>query len=123
MMNVVKEPTRGKNFLDLVLTPCAGKAQLLLKMGSLDHDAVLATLYFSLKVEQPVPGRTLYHWSFANWREMNAELVRTCFDFENLSVQESVDLLTNTLKELTEKYVPSSAPSPASCWMAKGGGH
>ena len=80
-------------------------------MGSSDHDAVLATLDFSLKVEEPVPGRKLYHWSLANWREMNVELSRTSFDFENLTGQESVDLLTNTVKELTEKYVPSSAPT------------
>ena len=103
---------RGKNFLDLVLTPCAGKARLLPKIGSSDHYyAVLATLDLSsLKAEEPVPGRKLYHWSLANWREMNVELSRNCFDFENLSVQESVDLLTNTLKELTDKYVPSSTP-------------
>ena len=80
-------------------------------MGSSDHDAVLAKLDFSLKVEEPVVSeRKLYDWSLANWREMNVELSRTCFDFENLSVQESVDLHTNTLKELTENYVPSLAP-------------
>ena len=55
MVNVVKKPTSGKKFLDLVLTPSAGKARLLPKMGSSDHGAVLATLDFSLKVEEPMP--------------------------------------------------------------------
>jgi hypothetical protein len=107
--NLITEPTRGKNFLDLVISPSEGEFELLPNIGTSDHMALKISLDLGMKgIKIPeITGRKVYHWSSANFREMNAELKRCSFDFERLSVQESVDLVTHTLCELTDKYIPS----------------
>jgi hypothetical protein len=95
--------------IDLVISPSEGEFELLPNIGTSDHMALKISLDLGMKgIKIPeITGRKVYHWSSANFREMNAELKRCSFDFERLSVQESVDLVTHTLCELTDKYVPS----------------
>lgn len=97
-------------------------------MGSLNHDTILAMLDLPPKVERACARKeVISHWTLAKWREMNVELRTTYVYFEHLSVQESVDLVTDTLKGITEKYVqppPQASPclgGPLSASGPKGG--
>mmetsp|Transcript_91185 Transcript_91185/g.209041 ORF Transcript_91185/g.209041 Transcript_91185/m.209041 type:complete len:170 (-) Transcript_91185:1952-2461(-) len=111
LINLVHKPTRGKNMQDLVFVPsdAEGKVEVLAKIGTSDHKALKVSLDLGMEgiQIQEAPGRKVYHWSSANYREMQVEFKKTSFDFSHLSGQQSVDLVTSTINAVTDKHVPS----------------
>ena len=75
----VRQPTRGKHLLDLVLTDLHTdvKCKVLPKVA--DHHAVLAQVTRSVPSEVKVT-RELWNWRKANWPALNDELEHTDWD-------------------------------------------
>ena len=107
LKQLVREPTRGPNLLDLVLSSLhASKVAVLPKIA--DHNALL------INIDLPAPRttfteRTVWDFKFADWEGLNTSL--STVDFVALlgqcSVDEAARVFTDRVVAETKKHIPT----------------
>ena len=110
MRQLVREPTRGKYVLDLVLTdvpdctarPCAAVA---------DHKGVLTQVTFKIP-ETATHQREVWHFREADWERMVSNMEETSWKFISATVpSEGAKRFTEELLRITEKNIPRRSAS------------
>ena len=108
LRQLVKEPTRGKYILDLVLTdvpdcsakPCAAVA---------DHNGVLTQVKFKIP-ETASHEREVWHFSDADWERLESNIEDANLDFLITTFpSEGAQRLTEQLLRITEDNIPRRA--------------
>ena len=108
LRQLVKEPTRGKYILDLVLTdvpdcsakPCAAVA---------DHNGVLTQVKFKIP-ETASHEREVWHFSDADWERLESNIEDANWDFLITTFpSEGAQRLTEQLLRITEDNIPRRA--------------
>ena len=106
LTQIVKEPTRKNNLLDLVLTsaPELTKATVLASIS--DHRAV----FIDVKLEVPESievEREVWCFNKANWKGLKKALSKKSWDFlKTETVDASAERLTEVIIETAKQFIP-----------------
>ena len=124
---VVKEPTRGKNILDLFLLnqpSLVHSTQILPPLGTGDHDIVYHELKINLKRRQQKP-RPIKLYKKTDWTGFREEMR----DYQNVYHSQVAGSDTNTkwtefkktLNNMTEKFIPTKfcKPKESQPWVTR----
>jgi exonuclease III len=110
LQQIVNEPTRGVNLLDLVLTDIEGtKAVVLPKIA--DHELVKVSVRFSIPLDTVVRRRV---WSYqkADWDLYDASIDEVCLDSTSWAEpNEAVAFVSNGIRNAMETAIPSRSVS------------
>ena len=108
LKQLVKEPTRGPNLLDLVLSSLNGHAVANVVPAIADHKGVLVA------TDLPAPKETFFErtvWDFkhADWESLNKTFVSSCFaeDLRNLDVDDGTVYFTEKVLEMAKQFIPT----------------
>ena len=106
LKQIVKEPTRKKNLLDLVLTTMPESARVSVLSSISDHRAVLCVA--SLEVPQCIEvEREVWNYRDANWEGLKKAFQTTDWKaFEKDSVDFNAEALTNHILEKAREFIP-----------------
>ena len=106
LKQIVKEPTRGLNLLDLVLSTLPGQSSASVLPAIADHCAVLT------KVDLPMPKvqvieREVWDYKYADWDALREELAATEFHalFADRSVDDTAEIFTGKLLEAARRHI------------------
>ena len=106
LREIVRQPTRGKYLLDVILTDL-GEATTSVKVlpAIADHNVVLGIFSFKMDSFTCSP-RTVWNYRTADWAGLNNELSEMDFSFMNaVSTSSSADTFTNILLCTARKYI------------------
>ena len=105
LRQLVREPTREENLLDLVLTNSGGVRCTVLEKVA-DHKLVEARLQLPVPREETVY-RQVWDFAKASWENLETSLKNTSWDFlETASPDEGAKKLTDTLLTLLRRWIP-----------------
>jgi len=108
---MVLEPTRGENILDIVLTNCPPMFQhVTIKPGISDHEAVVCHLDFKSTTKR-TPKREVPIYKKAEWTKIDMEMTN-CFNHisanvENMTANEIWEKFSNDLQTATKSHIPT----------------
>lgn len=107
---VVKEPTRGANILDLLfMSNPSNLNRVEIMPGLSDHDGVFAEIDLQARAQREVK-REIPRYGKANWDAMKAEMTEFAQTFEEdskaQSVEEMWDSFKNKLSDSITRHVP-----------------
>ncbi|XP_041453154.1 uncharacterized protein LOC121406198 [Lytechinus variegatus] len=109
LTQVVKEPTRKKNILDLIFTNNTGLvSDVKVIAGVSDHDIVIADLNLQARWKRQ-PRKSYFVRKKANVEQINSsidDLGRTYSLLQEASVQEKWDLIEGGLKRIMKAHIP-----------------
>ncbi len=108
LKQLVQEPTRGRNLLDLALSSLHGHSSATVQPAIADHAGVLVTVDLPAPTEN-VTERVVWDYKFANWKSLNAELTATNFDqfLRDLDVDNATKIFTEKVLEAARRHIPS----------------
>ena len=102
-------PTRGKNTLDLIMSPFPGSAIAMANPGTSDHIAIAFEMQVISHIQDAPPVKQAYNWDHAPWNHINGAIRRfmhdwdpACFD----SVQVAQINFNEWMESIVERYVP-----------------
>ena len=102
---IVRDPTRGKYLLDLVLTDLGKAASACVLPGIADHNVVLARFCFSLETFS-CPPRTVWCYHSADWIGLNEYLSEVDFSFlSELNVHDGAQQFTQLLLDSAKLFI------------------
>lgn len=114
---VVSEPTRGRNLLDLCFTTHPNQVKQCSTMPGLsDHEAVIVTFATSLHVLKQCPRKTLLY-NKANWDSIKESVIRLFEDYlllndqQTRSVEENWQYIKHHLSQLIDQFIPVKVTS------------
>ena len=103
LRQIVTEPTRGENLLDLALTDCGDLTETAVHYAITDHRAVEVTLQLKLpRVEEVV--REAWSYKTADWDRLREELRSEPWDFSH-GVDEAAEMLTDAVMEASYRCI------------------
>ena len=104
VQQVVREPTRGENLLDLVLTDMDNvDAKVLPRIA--DHKVVLVTLKLRLPVQR-TQKREVWNYAKGNWEELKQQLAEYDWQFvRDLDAEQATTGFTDVVLELSEDSI------------------
>ena len=107
---LVKEPTRGKYLLDLVLTDVTDSAASTLAAVA-DHRCVLTKVQFKVP-ETSTHQREIWHFKDADWVRLASNIEHTNWDFLSSSApSEGARLMTEKLLHIVDDNIPKRCVS------------
>jgi hypothetical protein len=105
MKQLVREPTRGPNLLDLLITDIDG-VSCKVAPAVADHKAVIAQLKLSVSKSSSV-GRTVLNFAAADWDGLRTKVADTSWAWlAEVEPYEGAEQLTNTLLDLAKSCIP-----------------
>ncbi|CAM4567914.1 unnamed protein product [Leuciscus chuanchicus] len=109
---IVMEPTRGDNILDLVLSDTPATTTTLAQMGSSDHNPVLVQLQIPVLRDKPYK-RTVWRYDKAHFWEMRGYL--TNINWPSILKDEDPEIIctnfTTILRDAMALYIPNKTIS------------
>ena len=110
MEQMVKEPTRGKNTLDLLFSTCPGLVEdVKVQAGISDHDSVTADVLLKARVSKKKP-RTVYMYGKADPVKLRSSLEKHTKDFLATSRSRDADgnwrYFTEGIHRIVQERVP-----------------
>ncbi len=112
LCQLITEPTRYRNILDLVITDSPGYTKDITinpPIKNCDHKTIIFTIIYN---DQPIKilPRKIYKYSEANWNKKNESIKKEKWNetFYNLNtVEDMVDYLENFIKKEMDNNIPS----------------
>ena len=114
LQQIVKDPTRGENILDLAMTDLPANATTLANIGTSDHNPVLIQLDISASRDKPYK-RKVWCYEKANFWDMRGHLSSTDWstlfkDYDN-DPEKTCTKITEVICDAMDAYIPSKTVS------------
>ena len=114
LQQIVKDPTRGENILDLAMTDLPANATTLANIGTSDHNPVLIQLDISASRDKPYK-RKVWCYEKANFWDMKGHLSSTDWstlfkDYDN-DPEKTCTKITEVICDAMDAYIPSKTVS------------
>ena len=108
LKQLVQEPTRGPNLLDVVLSSLHGAVSAVVTPAVADHKGVIVTVNLP-KPETHVIERTVWDYKGVKWAMLSSELAS--FDFKSamygLDVNDATLFFTAKVLEIARRHIPT----------------
>ena len=106
LKQLVKEPTREGNLLDLVMSDMLGTTvEVGGKIKDEDHKWVTASVPIAVPKTETIQ-RTVWNYRDADWDKLNANLMETDWEFiRGMSADEGAAKLTETILKLAQEAI------------------
>ena len=106
LKQIVKEPTRDENLLDLVLTTMPDQTIYQLTPKIADHKGVLVTLKQQAITEVKIE-RRVWNYKRADWTSLSTDLKTTNWnEILNLDAENACSSFTRLLQQSIRRYIP-----------------
>ena len=105
LKQLVQDPTRGPNLLDLALSSLHGHAAAAVQPAIADHAGVLVSVELPTPVEK-FTERVVWDYKFADWKGLNSALLATDFQL-NLDIDAATKSFTETVLLIARRHIPT----------------